>query len=83
MYADSGSLWTANQWNEDEVPGGVGKFWTYTSYYPLSHEYLAGAWNLTGTCNGLLHPATATAAKAKASEAVSAKATAAAKATST
>jgi hypothetical protein len=25
MDVDSGSLWTANQWNDDEVPGGACK----------------------------------------------------------
>ncbi|KAJ7873427.1 glycoside hydrolase family 18 protein [Mycena leptocephala] len=39
----SGSLWTANQWNFNEAPGGA-----------------AGAWDKTATCNGALHPATAT-----------------------
>ncbi|KAJ7890924.1 glycoside hydrolase family 18 protein [Mycena olivaceomarginata] len=56
----SGSLWTANQWNFNETPGGA-----------------AGAWDKTATCNGVLHPATATAVTASAKATVSAKTTAA------
>ncbi|KAJ6525056.1 glycoside hydrolase family 18 protein [Mycena vulgaris] len=49
VVTSGGSLWTANQWNFNEAPGGA-----------------AGAWDKTAACNGVFHPATATAAIASA-----------------
>lgn len=59
MY--SGALWTANQWNEDEAPGGSG---AHNSISPITVivnilVLAAGAWDKTATCAAALEPATA------------------------
>ncbi|KAJ6514092.1 glycoside hydrolase [Mycena vulgaris] len=60
VVTSGGFLWTANQWNFNEAPGGA--------------DLVTGAWDKTANCNGVFHPATATAviASAKATKATAA-----------